>query len=128
MRFLPPAFLFFVTVVTVASCTADALPEPQASVCGDETLTYEADVRQIIEETCAYSGCHLGGAPGLYNDYDGLLSALNDGTFRERVVLQRADPNVGMPPNYAPNDRQQDLTEEQLTVITCWLEDGFPRE
>jgi len=127
MRFSAALILLFVTVITVGGCTRDSLPEPEPSICGDQMLTYEMDIRPIIESSCAYSGCHLGGAPGLYNDYDGLLPTLDDGSFRERVVSRRSDPNVGMPPNYAPSDRPQDLSEEQLTTIQCWLEDGYPR-
>ncbi len=112
----------------MGSCTNDALPEPSEVPCIEEGLTYEEDVRPIIEETCAYSGCHLGGAPGVYNSYDGLLQDLEDGSFRDRVITQREDPNVGMPPDYAPADRPVDLTEEELTIISCWLEAGYPRE
>lgn len=130
MRFF--SLLFPLTTLLLclgSSCTNDALPQPTEVVCGDMVdLTYEQDVRPIIEATCAYSGCHLGGAPGVYNSYDGLLQDLEDGSFRDRVVTQREDPNVGMPPNYAPADRPEDLTEEELGIIRCWLEAGFPRE
>lgn len=126
-------FSFFLIPLTVlllclGSCTNDALPQPSEVACPDQELTYEQDIRPIIEESCAYSGCHLGGAPGLYNNYDGLLQDLEDGSFRDRVITQRADPNVGMPPNYSPADRPEDLTEEELSIINCWLEAGFPRE
>ena len=128
MRF--SLFLAFLTtlLLCMGSCTNDALPEPSEVPCIEEGLTYEEDVRPIIEETCAYSGCHLGGAPGVYNSYDGLLQDLEDGSFRDRVITQREDPNVGMPPDYAPADRPVDLTEEELTIISCWLEAGYPRE
>jgi len=126
MRFLPFYLCLFATIVTVAGCTKDSLPEPEPSVCGDVTPTYEMDVRQIIESSCAYSGCHLGGAPGLYNDYNGLLPTLDNGSFRTRVILQMADPNLGMPPDYAPTDRPQNLTAAELETITCWLEEGYP--
>lgn len=102
------------------------MPEP--SLCEGISPTYEVEIRPIIEASCAYSGCHLGGAPGLYNSYEGLLANLNDGTFRQRVISQKDDPNVGMPPNYAPSDRPQDLTAEELNLIECWLDAGFPRE
>ena len=128
MRFLTLVGLFVVTIITIGGCTKDALPEPEPSLCDGSTPTYEVEVRPIIESSCAYSGCHLGGAPGLYNNYDGLLSSLEDGTFRQRVIAQKDDPNVGMPPNYSPSDRPQDLTPEELNVIECWLEAGFPRE
>ncbi len=108
------------------TCTADQLPEPEPSDCTGSAPTYEADIRVIIETSCAYSGCHLGDAPGLYNSYAGLLPAVEEGIFRERVINLRADPTNGMPPNYAPDDRPQELTETELMLIDCWLQGGFP--
>ncbi|MBC6995785.1 hypothetical protein QWY85_17780 [Neolewinella lacunae] len=120
---------FFPTLVLVfAACTRDALPEPTAANCEGEVPTYAADVEVIIENTCAYSGCHLGGAPGIYNSYEGLLNDLQDGSFRERVITLREDPNLGMPPDYSPADRPRNLTEAELLIISCWLEAGFPNE
>ena len=121
-------FTAALTLCVLAGCLSDELPEPMETPCDGEELTYEADIRGIVEQTCAYSGCHLGGAPGVYVDYNGLLSDLQSGRFRERVVQQRNNPNVGMPPDYAPDGRPKDLTERQLQMITCWLEAGFPRE
>jgi len=128
MRFFWSLTLLFVALFLLDSCTADALPEPVELPCDDFTPTYEADVREIVERTCAYSGCHLGGAPGLYNEYEGLLSSLESGLFRQRVISTRQDPTVGMPPDYAPEGRAKDLTDDELITITCWLEAGHPKE
>ena len=110
----------------VSSCTSDVLPEPVVLPCDGDIPTYESNVREIIEQTCAYSGCHLGGAPGIYDSYQGLVSDLESGLFRQRVIDVRDDATIGMPPNYAPQDRPEDLTEEELMIITCWLDAGFP--
>ncbi len=118
--------LLFCTVVSFDACTTDALPEPVALPCDGLTPTYEADVREIVERTCAYSGCHLGGARGLYNNYQGLLPDIENGGFRQRVISMKDDPVGGMPPNYAPEGRDEDLTEEELKIINCWLEAGHP--
>ncbi|NJC27189.1 hypothetical protein [Neolewinella antarctica] len=128
MHKYPFTFLIVASTYLLGGCAADALPEPVATPCDGTALTYEADIRPIVEQTCAYSGCHLGGAPGVYNGYEGLLPALESGTFRQRVVRQKDNPNVGMPPDYAPEGRPTDLTAEQLQTITCWLEAGYPRE
>ncbi len=120
--------LLFCTIISSDACTSDALPEPVALPCDGVTPTYEADVREIVEQTCAYSGCHLGGAPGVYDSYQGLLPSLESGLFRQRVISSKDDPNVGMPPNYAPEGRAEDLTPEQLMIITCWLDAGYPEQ
>lgn len=118
--------MFYVSLLVVSSCTADVLPEPVIPTCDGETPTYETNVRDIIERTCAYSGCHLGGAPGVYDSYEGLLSDLESGIFRQRVIDIRDDATLGMPPNYSPQDRAEDLSDEELMIITCWLDAGFP--
>ena len=123
--------IFYISLLVASlfvGCSADALPEPVEMPCTGESFTYEADIRPIVERTCAYSGCHLGGAPGVYNNYEGLLPQLTSGSFQQRVVQQRDNPNVGMPPDYAPDGRPKNLTPEELEMISCWLEDGHPRE
>lgn len=110
----------------ISSCASDQLPEPTAAVCDTPSPTYTGEVQAIIDASCAYSGCHLDTSPGRFADYTGLLPYLEDNTFRQRVISERADANRGMPPNYAPADRPQDLTEEELLIIECWLDAGFP--
>ncbi|MEM9837339.1 MAG: hypothetical protein AAF828_12600 [Bacteroidota bacterium] len=118
-----PTLLLFLLV----RCTTDELPMPEPTDCADLTPTYELDIRPIIENSCAYSECHLGGAPGVYDSYDGLLGNLESGLFRERVITLRDDEVNGMPPNYAPADRPQELTEDEFNLIACWLDAGFPQ-
>jgi hypothetical protein len=114
--FVPPA------------CTTDQLPGPtSAENCLDSVPTYEGRIQSIIETNCAYAGCHLdGSAPGLYTSYEGLLPNIESGSFRQRVIVEREDPNRGMPPNYAPEGRPKDLTPEELELIECWLDSGYP--
>jgi hypothetical protein len=47
---------------------------------------------------------------------------LNDIYFVDRVLISR-----NMPPDYANEfGGPTMLTEEQLTILTCWAQDGFP--
>lgn len=128
MRKFPLFFILLVTIVSSPACTNDELAEPTEIPCDDVAASYVTDIEPIIEATCAYNGCHLGSAPGIYTSYEGLLPQLEGGSFRERVITMQADQNLGMPPDYAPADRPRDLTADELTLIECWLDDGFPRE
>ena len=129
MTAFPYPTLPFLALLLLAGCTQDALPEPREADCVQEEVpTYVEDVADIIARNCAYSGCHLGGAPGLYDSYEGLLPNLESGLFEQRTIALRADPSVGMPPDYAPADRPRDLTEDELQIISCWLAGGFPQE
>ncbi|PHI21545.1 hypothetical protein CEQ90_01655 [Lewinellaceae bacterium SD302] len=115
-----------ILLLTIAACTTDALPEPEITPCDGIEPTYIDDIRPIIEASCAYAGCHLGDAPGIYVDYEGMLPNLESGLLRERTIDLQDDDVFGMPPEYAPEDRPRSLTEEELLLIDCWLTAGFP--
>lgn len=114
-------FVYCFLLCLLSACTFDKLPMPPENTCDGVQATYELNIRQIIEETCAYSGCHLE-----YTDYEGLLPVLRDGSFQSRVITLRSDGNLGMPPDYAPGDRPVDLSPEQLNLIRCWLSSEYP--
>ncbi|MEN0005272.1 MAG: hypothetical protein AAF798_14055 [Bacteroidota bacterium] len=135
MKALLNGSLAFVIVVILStlpsSCSSDKLPEPapleEIVDCDTVVATYVANVKQIIDNTCAYSTCHVAGSGiGNYSNFSGLQNIINSGRFESRVILQKDDQVVGMPPNYAPPGRPQDLTQEQLDVIRCWIEAGYP--
>lgn len=114
--------LFFV------ACTNDSLGEPQMGDCDNLDVTYVSLIKPLIDESCAYSTCHLDTAPGNYTSYDGLLPSLQNGEFRNRVLNIKDDPTLGMPPAFSPPDRPTNLTEEELNLIRCWLDNNFPEE
>lgn len=116
----------------VSACTQDKLPEPMVGdECSDLDATYNGAIKEIINQTCAVTGCHVsgGGAPGNFTTFAGLEGFANDGAngFRDRVIVLRSDPNVGMPPDFATVS-PQDLTDEQLEIFRCWADAGFPEE
>lgn len=123
-RYLYYCLLF---ALVLSACTKDVLPRPEPSECGTVSLTYEADIRPIIETSCAYAGCHLGEAPGIYTSFAGVELDIERGLFRLRVIDLRSDEAVGMPPDYAPDGRPKDLTEAELILIECWLDAGYPQ-
>lgn len=116
------------TLVIICSCTYDNLDEPivvPVEFCDTIPATYDLNIRTIVETNCAYTGCHLSGyAPGDYSTFMGMLSRLEDGNIEDRVITQKDDANVGMPPNYASGP--QDMTPEELDIFMCWLEAGYP--
>lgn len=126
------ATLFVAVLYLIPSCTNDVLPEPEIQAqCDTMMVTYDAVVKDIIDNSCAYSGCHSPGGIGVgnYNSYDGLLPVLDNGLLESRVVTQKDDPALGMPPNSSvyPESIKDDLTEEELLIIQCWLLAGYPK-
>lgn len=122
-RFLP-----LIAFLLLAACTNDSLGEPQMGDCDNLDVTYVSLIKPIIDESCAYSTCHLDTAPGNYTTYSGLLPSLENGEFRNRVLNVKDDPTLGMPPAFSPADRPSSLTEDQLNLIRCWLDNNFPEE
>jgi len=110
-------------------CTTDELPEPEA--CPPDAARYSTNIKPIIDASCAYAGCHDGasvGVPGNYTTYSGLLPFLDAGLVRVRVIDQKDDPVFGMPPGpeVYPQSQKADLTPQELELMQCWLNNGYP--
>lgn len=128
-RYIPPFCALFLFFIVLYSCTSDKLPEP--SPCEGQSISYNSSIKPILDQSCAYSGCHDGQggiAPGDYSSYAGLTSVLDRGAFRSRVISQKDDPCIGMPPDQScyPNSQKDDLTPDELQQIDCWLREGYP--
>ncbi len=126
-------YVAFYLLMLAPACTNVELPPSQTPTYCDtiSITTYEAGVKTIIDNSCAYAGCHDGAGgigPGNYTDFNGIAPYLTSGSVLERVVNQRNDPALGMPPNSSiyPESQQDDLTEEEFEIIQCWLLQGFP--
>ncbi len=118
---------FYILLFSAYSCTADELPAPSGEInCEEVEVSYDLNIKAIIDRSCAYSGCHLDVAPGKYSTYNGLSGALKSGKFEQRVLNLRFDPIIGMPPDNAPEGRPRALSEEELDLVRCWLNKGFP--
>ena len=123
---------FIIAIVTVfcLCCSRDNFT-PTVIDC-DEQFTYENQIKPIIDSSCSYSGCHDAGSgigPLNYTIYEGMLPHLTNGSFRDRVILQKDDIIKGMPPDTVtwPQSIKTELSDEELDMIACWLEGGFPK-
>lgn len=107
----------FSVILVVFSCTRDEAPE----ISCEGVASWDTNIKEIIQTNCVYSECHDGsaGVPGIYFDYSGIEPWLVDGDFENRVV------GLGdMPPSYA--DGATELNQEDLDLILCWIEEGYP--
>jgi hypothetical protein len=110
-----------IIVSLIAGCSQDQVPEPSTECDGD--FTYQNNVEMIINETCAYSGCHISGTTGIpaFSTYNELVEVIENGKFEERVLVQ-----MNMPPQNATGGPTE-LSEDQLNTLRCWLEQGYPQ-
>ncbi len=94
------------------ACTRDTV-EP-ADPC-DHVMTYDNGIREIVRNTCNFSGCHDGSSGvGNYNTYQGMERVLQNNAFRQEVVIAKTMPKSGT------------LTPEQFEALKCWSENGYP--
>jgi hypothetical protein len=101
--------------ICLHSCYYDVESELYPGGCEVPTqLTYTEHIKPIIDASCAISGCHVSGGdgPGNYTTYAGLQSSLDDGSFNQRVLVDR-----DMPPNGS-------LTDCQIQFINQWIQNG----
>ncbi len=123
------SLLSITLLLTETACTTDQLEEmPPLAFCDTLAVSYDLQVKAIIDTNCAFSGCHVSGtaAPGNYTSYSRMAPFLTDREFRRFVIDLRNDPDLGMPPNWVTNPGPQDLTDEEFDIISCWVQAGYP--
>ena len=79
--------------------------------------SYAKDIRPVINQKCAISGCHFpGGLLPDYTEYSSLKERIDNGRFQSFVF----DLKIMPPANAAP------LTEDEKAILKCWIENGAP--
>ncbi len=124
--------IFFLSLLMIlifwVSCTNDSFI-PSAVDCDPEDFpTYDDQLAEIIDRTCAYATCHDGSAttdaPGDYGSFAG-ISVDFGGSIRSRVIDLEEDSVLGMPPDFAVGG-PIDLSPEDFALFSCWIEAEFP--
>ena len=102
--------------ITNTSCTTDKLPEPANNpLCDTLQVTYNNQIKPIIDASCAYAGCHFVGAPiGDYTDFVKLLPSLSDSKFKKRVIEVKDMPEGSS------------LSPTEFELVECWVINGYP--
>lgn len=113
-----PSFALSLLVFLFASCGKE---EIQTFDCTGLTPTYTADIKPIIDANCATAGCHNGvsKANGIdLSTYSLVVSESNKARFLGAIQHRSGyDP---MPKN------QTKLSESNIRLISCWVENGQP--
>lgn len=123
-------FLLVITTILIdLACVSDKLLEPELpKICATTTVSYNLQIKEIIDTYCAVVGCHRGGttALGNYITYDKMKPFLTHNEFKRFVIDLRNDPNLGMPPDWESNPGPKDLTQEDFDLLSCWIASGYP--
>jgi hypothetical protein len=99
---------YSVTVTDATNC-----PTSTSVVVARTGPGFASDIKPIITTKCAISGCHNGSQSpnlsayaGIKNNASGILSEIS---------------GKSMPPS---NSSAGSLTQQQISLITCWVSDG----
>jgi len=108
----------------MVSCGGDDDMEPGGGSdpidCSGLSPSYMNDIKPIIDATCALAGCHEANfLQGDFSAYEGLKDKATDGTLNNRAVVSKDMPPEG-------TNGPAELTETQIQLIHCWIQDGAP--
>lgn len=100
--------------------------------CGDKPLSYQADVKPILDANCV--SCHVPGGAGYektglqLDSYDAIMKGTQFGpvvvagssvsSTLYRVISGQADPSIRMPHG------QGALPEKDVSTIGSWIDQG----
>jgi mono/diheme cytochrome c family protein len=100
----------------LASCTYDKGEIPVKETECDSTISYADDIAPLMTDYCI--SCHTPGGPGAgdFTGYTELKQKADNGTLKNRVVDLKDMPQAGAPT----------LSEDQRSIINCWIKQGAP--
>ena len=107
--------IFILFILALYSCYNDNEEELYGPVsCDVSNVTYSNQVIAIINSSCATTGCHVTGGtgPGNFMSYNDLKATIDNGTFENRVLIQKT-----MPPSTP-------LSDCDLQILQTWLDEG----
>lgn len=86
------------------------------SECETAGASFSKDIAPLIQAECATPGCHVqgGSANGIFENYQNVKAKVDNGSFRNRVVVLK-----DMPPSSS-------LSNCQIAHIEAWLDAGAP--
>jgi hypothetical protein len=116
IRALTAGFLFILASTSCVFNSEEELygPEPEPPV----EVSYSTDISPIIQMSCATTACHTQGgfANGNFDDYAGVKAKVDNGSFRQRVLVDKDMPLGGS------------LSDEELAILEAWLDNGAPNK
>ncbi len=112
------ATLLISGVFAIQSCKKDKDPNDKGPACSisNADLTYNKNMKSLIDRTCL--SCHSGAGPGPrdYRTYEGLKPVLDDGDLLGSVVIDKDMPQSGIT-----------MSQAQRDSVNCWIKAGYPQ-
>ncbi len=88
----------------------------QTNAAPKVTLTYNGSIKNILEQNC--NSCHNNPEKkkGDFRNYAGIKAKIDNGTFKDRVIVKKDMPPSGRNP----------MSAEDYDSLKQWLEAGTP--
>ncbi len=116
----------FIFIFLFVSCSKDKTI-PLNLTCDVESMIetkYSTNIKMIIDNSCANSGCHDGtnNDPIVknYQTYEGILPELDNGEVWAQVFEDFDMPIRG-------SEGQENFSAEDVDLFRCWIENDFPK-
>jgi ABC-type oligopeptide transport system substrate-binding subunit len=102
------------------ACNKDKTTAPTKGDCG-AIPTYNNEIKPILTTYCGLNqgACHgTGSGVGDYNTFGGLKKYTSNGTFKQRVLVDK-----DMPPSYSSGPTE--MAAADLKLVQCWVDGGY---
>lgn len=115
---LPMAALFL--LLNACEKEDDASKYTDAATCTGDVPTYSKDVKTIIDDNCAYSGCHSASSKAGKISLEGYSAASDEFLNGESLCTIYHDCKP-MPQGSAK------LDDATIQLLTCWVKNDCPQ-
>ena len=106
---------FFICVILVIASLYSCKDKKLEPNCQGDKPTYDNGIATIINAKCTNSLCHgVGSSQAEFTTYAGMSLALSNGNFKKKVLEDQTMP------------RNDFLTQTQIDLIQCWVDNGYP--
>ena len=109
--------IIYPVALVLLLCNACKKEEDLTPTCDGGTPTYDANIAGIINSTCTSTACHgAGSSRGDWTSYATLKPVLDNGNFTNRILTKQDMP------------KGTTLSQDELNLMQCWMENGFPEK
>lgn len=113
------ALIFFVasSIILINACTKDSVSEEEVDADCSETISFQSDINQMIQQSCATSGCHNAGAASAGFVFEEYQQIADNADIMLKTIRHESDV-ANMP---VGGDK---LPDSFIEKFFCWIEQG----
>lgn len=110
-------------LLVISGCLVDKgdLVDPVSQdFCDSIQVTYDDTIKALIDQSCAFTGCHASGFQS--GDFTSYSSMSAYGALDGRMAARVIDENPSSMPPGNP------LPDSVKAIFQCWINDGYPQQ